>query len=95
MGSLVDGLLTRARLMSGTAAITRQPLRLDQLVEAVVEDTGTAGHRVEVRVEETVVVADPGLVRRAVGNLLGNALAPATRPESPPTYASPSRRTAP
>ncbi|MFD9857862.1 sensor histidine kinase [Streptomyces alboflavus] len=83
MGSLVDGLLTRARLMSGTAAITRQPLRLDQLVEAVVEDTGTAGHRVEVRVEETVVVADPGLVRRAVGNLLGNALAHGHAPGEP------------
>ncbi|WP_228973195.1 HAMP domain-containing sensor histidine kinase [Streptomyces sp. DH12] len=75
MGRLVDGLLTRARLMSGTAALARQPLRLDQLVEGVVEDAPTRGHRVTVDTEETVVVADPDLVRRAVSNLLGNALA--------------------
>ncbi|MFF0750575.1 sensor histidine kinase [Streptomyces sp. NPDC004267] len=74
MGGLVDGLLTRARLMSGTATLARQPLRLDQLVEAVVEEAPTAGHRVRVVAADTVVVADPDLVRRAVGNLLGNAL---------------------
>ncbi|WP_282692815.1 HAMP domain-containing sensor histidine kinase [Streptomyces sp. CC208A] len=78
MGRLVDGLLTRARLMSGTAVPARQPLRLDQLVEAVVEEAGEGraaeGHRVRVEAEETVVVADPDLLRRAVGNLLGNAL---------------------
>ncbi|MCX4985045.1 sensor histidine kinase KdpD [Streptomyces sp. NBC_00572] len=74
MGRLVDGLLTRARLMSGTATVTRQPLRLDQLVEAVVDEAPAEGHRVRVEAEDTVVVADPDLVRRAVGNLLGNAL---------------------
>ncbi|MFH9725517.1 sensor histidine kinase [Streptomyces sp. NPDC017254] len=74
MGRLVDGLLTRARLMSGTATVARQPLRLDQLVEAVVDEAPTEGHRVRVDAEDTVVVADPDLVRRAVGNLLGNAL---------------------
>ncbi|MFI9002108.1 sensor histidine kinase [Streptomyces sp. NPDC053541] len=80
MGRLVDGLLTRARLMSGTAAVARQPLRLDQLVEAVAEEVteapeaAAAGHRVRVEAEDTVVLADPDLVRRAVANLLGNAL---------------------
>ncbi|MFF7774989.1 sensor histidine kinase [Streptomyces tanashiensis] len=86
MGRLVDGLLTRARLMSGTAAVTRQPLRLDQLVEAVVEEAVEAsseGHRVRVEAEETVVVADPDLVRRAVGNLLDNALAHGHAPGVP------------
>ncbi|WP_426367463.1 sensor histidine kinase [Streptomyces sp. E-08] len=74
MGRLVDGLLTRARLMSGTAAVARQPLRLDQLVEAVVEEAPAAGHRVRVETVAAIVVADPDLVRRAVGNLLDNAL---------------------
>ncbi|MFD0147893.1 sensor histidine kinase [Streptomyces sp. NPDC055721] len=77
MGRLVDGLLTRARLMSGTATVARQPLRLDQLAEAVAEEAVEAsaeGHRVRVEAEDTIVVADPDLVRRAVGNLLGNAL---------------------
>ncbi|WP_037967327.1 sensor histidine kinase [Streptomyces sp. SS] len=66
MGRLVDGLLTRARLMSGTATLAREPLRLDQLVEAVVAEAPVGGHRVTVRAEESV---------RAVANLLGNALA--------------------
>ncbi|MFD4127261.1 sensor histidine kinase [Streptomyces globisporus] len=74
MGALVDGLLTRARLMSGTAVLTMEPLRLDQLVEAVVEDAPTDGNRVTVEAREVVVVADPDLVRRAVANLVGNAL---------------------
>ncbi|MEU6621659.1 HAMP domain-containing sensor histidine kinase [Streptomyces litmocidini] len=83
MGRLVDGLLTRARLMSGTAAVARQPLRLDQLVEAVVDEAPTEGHRVRVEAEEAVVVADPELVRRAVGNLLDNALAHGHAPGVP------------
>ncbi|MFB7512042.1 sensor histidine kinase [Streptomyces sp. NPDC056144] len=86
MGRLVDGLLTRARLMSGTAAVTRQPLRLDQLVEAVAEEAvadDAEGHRVRVAAEDTVVVADPDLVRRAVGNLLGNALLHGHAPGEP------------
>ncbi|MGW8763697.1 sensor histidine kinase [Streptomyces sp. NPDC055815] len=83
MGRLVDGLLTRARLMSGTAAVARQPLRLDQLVEAVVEESAGEGHRVRVEAEATVVVADPDLVRRAVGNLLDNALAHGHAPGVP------------
>ncbi|MEV5972745.1 HAMP domain-containing sensor histidine kinase [Streptomyces sp. NPDC051921] len=77
MGRLVDGLLTRARLMSGTAVPARQPLRLDQLVEAVVgeaEESAAEEHRIRIQAEDTVVAADPDLVRRAVGNLLGNAL---------------------
>lgn len=75
MGTLVDGLLTRARLMSGTAPLAVEPLRLDQLVEAVVEDAATEGQRVAVRAPGAVVVAaDPDLVRRAVANLVGNAL---------------------
>ncbi|MGW8487700.1 sensor histidine kinase [Streptomyces sp. NPDC055886] len=83
MGSLVDGLLTRARLMSGTAVLAVEPLRLDQLVEAVVEDAPTAGHRVTVEAREAVVVADPDLVRRAVANLVGNALSHGHAPGAP------------
>ncbi|MGA6174207.1 sensor histidine kinase [Streptomyces sp. NPDC012600] len=81
MGTLVDGLLTRARLMSGTAVLAVEPLRLDQLVEAVVEDTAAGGRPVTVRAEQAVVVAaDPDLVRRAVANLVGNALVHGHRP---------------
>ncbi|MFF3034331.1 sensor histidine kinase [Streptomyces rubiginosohelvolus] len=83
MGSLVDGLLTRARLMSGTAVLAVEPLRLDQLVEAVVEDAPADGHRVTVEAQEAVVVADPDLVRRAVANLVGNALVHGHAPGAP------------
>lgn len=74
MSELVDDLLTRARLMAGAVPLEREPLRLDQLVDAVVADTPTHGHRVTVRAEAVVVLADAGLLRRAVANLLGNAL---------------------
>ncbi|MFJ3904910.1 sensor histidine kinase [Streptomyces sp. NPDC090025] len=91
MGELVDGLLTRARLMSGTAVPDRQPLRLDQLVEAVVAEASdpdaagvrTAGHRVRVEAADTVVDADPDLVRRAVANLVANALTHGHAPGEP------------
>ncbi|MGW9301905.1 sensor histidine kinase [Streptomyces cyaneofuscatus] len=84
MGTLVDGLLTRARLMSGTAVLAVEPLRLDQLVEAVVEDVAGEGQRVAVRAERSVVVvADPDLVRRAVANLVGNALVHGHLPGEP------------
>ncbi|WP_438290462.1 sensor histidine kinase [Streptomyces sp. HUAS TT7] len=75
MSDLIDGLLTRARLIAGVATVTREPLRLDQLVEAVVDDTATHGHQVTVLAQPTVVEADPDLLRRALANVLNNALA--------------------
>ncbi|MDH6134122.1 two-component system OmpR family sensor kinase [Kitasatospora sp. MAA4] len=74
MGDLIDGLLTRARLTAGVGTLASQPLRLDQLVEAVVDDTESGEHHVSVRTEPVIVVADPDLLRRAVANLLSNAL---------------------
>jgi two-component system OmpR family sensor kinase len=75
MSELVDDLLTRARLMAGAVPLDRDRLRLDQLVEGVVADTPAQGHQVTVAAEPVVVLADAGLLRRAVANLLGNALA--------------------
>ncbi|WP_369182417.1 sensor histidine kinase [Streptomyces sp. Y1] len=83
MSELVDDLLTRARLMAGAVPLDREPLWLDQLVEAVVADTPADGHRVTVRAEPVVVHADAGLLRRAVANLLGNALAHGHAPGEP------------
>ncbi|PNE43048.1 histidine kinase [Streptomyces noursei] len=74
MGDLIDGLLTRARLTAGVAPLAREPLRLDQLVEAVVDETPADGHRITVDAEPVVVDADPDLLRRAVTNLFVNAL---------------------
>jgi len=83
MSELVDDLLTRARLMAGAVPLEREPLRLDQLVDAVVADTPAHGHLVAVRAEAVVVLADAGLLRRAVANLLGNALTHGHTPGEP------------
>lgn len=81
MSELVDDLLTRARLRAGALKLKREPLRLDQLVDAVVADTPAQGHTVSVRTEPVVVLGDAGLLRRAVANLIGNALAHGHAPD--------------
>ncbi|GGU46897.1 hypothetical protein GCM10010211_08240 [Streptomyces albospinus] len=74
MGDLIDGLLTRARLTAGVATLAREPLRLDQLVETVIDDTPTGPHHITVETRPAIVNADPDLLRRAVTNLFTNAL---------------------
>ncbi|WP_263170245.1 sensor histidine kinase [Streptomyces sp. SCSIO ZS0520] len=90
MGALVDGLLTRARLMAGVGVVEHRPLRLDQLAETVVElvepsagDPAAGAHQVTVDAAPTVVEGDAELLRRAVANLLGNALAHGHAPGEP------------
>ncbi|WP_067467084.1 sensor histidine kinase [Actinomadura macra] len=73
MSALIDGLLTRARLASGVEQIFPQPLRLDQLVESVLEEH-TEEKRPVADLQPSVVAGDPELLRRAVGNLIDNAL---------------------
>lgn len=70
MGRLVTGLLTRARLAAGTQLVEREPLRLDLLVEQVVDD-----HDGDVVCtgRPCVVNGDPELLTQAVRNLLANA----------------------
>lgn len=83
MGNLVDGLLTRARLMAGVGAVTREPFRLDQLAEAVVAELPAAGHAVRVHAEPVVVTGDADLLHRALANLVGNALTHGHAPDTP------------
>lgn len=74
MGEIIDSLLMRARLAAGLDKLAFEPVWLDQLVSVVVEDSTEAGSNVTVTAAPTRVIVDPGLVRRAVGNLLENAL---------------------
>lgn len=80
MGDIIDDLLTRARLNAGVQHLNKEPLRLDQLVESIVEQlvdpVGGPGARAQVRFEseECTVRADAHLVTRAVANLVENAL---------------------
>jgi two-component system, OmpR family, sensor kinase len=74
MGDIIDGLLVRARLAAGVEQLTMQPVWLDQLVAGVVEDMPTEGARFSLVTAPTMVRADPTLLQRAIGNVLGNAM---------------------
>ncbi|WP_222853689.1 sensor histidine kinase [Fodinicola acaciae] len=74
MGEIIDSLLMRARLAAGLDKLAFEPVWLDQLVSVVVEESAEAGSNVTVAAAPTRVIVDPALVRRAVGNLLENAL---------------------
>jgi len=86
MSRMVDDLLIRARLAAGVEQVRRQPVRLDQLVESVVESTPQAdGAQLRLSTQPSTVSADPTLVQRAVGNLIDNALKYGRRPGEPAT----------
>jgi signal transduction histidine kinase len=74
MGTIIDGVLMRARLAAGVEQLALEPVWLDQLVATVVEETPANGAEVTVTTAPTKVSADPALVQRAIGNLLDNAL---------------------
>ncbi|WP_211303987.1 sensor histidine kinase [Pseudosporangium ferrugineum] len=71
---LVTGLLSRARIDTGSRPLELTPLRLDLLVEQVVEELPRRGAHVSVLTEPTVVRGDPDLLAQAVRNLVENAL---------------------
>jgi signal transduction histidine kinase len=81
MGRLVTGLLARARITAGTWEAERTPLRLDQVVEQVIEELSCDGITLDTR--PTVVCGDPELLGQAVRNLLENAVAHGTAPGAP------------
>jgi two-component system OmpR family sensor kinase len=86
---LVAGLLSRARIDAGTRPLELTPLRLDLLVEQVVDELPHRGGEVSVRTEPTVVLGDPDLLAQAVRNLVDNALrhgAPAGEPSEVQVY---------
>jgi two-component system OmpR family sensor kinase len=74
MGTIIDGVLIRARLAAGVEALAVEPVWLDQLVTTVVEETPADGARITVTTAPTKVAADPALLQRAVANLLDNAV---------------------
>ena len=72
---LVDNLLDMSRLQTGALALRRRPVGLDEVVGRAL--VGLDGREeVEVDVAETLprVLADAGLLERAVANVLANAL---------------------
>jgi two-component system sensor histidine kinase CpxA len=79
LNSLVGQLLQVTRAEGDPASLRRDPVRLDQLVQELVDDAAieAASHRCEVHYEkrEPVTVAgDAELLRRAVENVIRNAI---------------------
>jgi two-component system OmpR family sensor kinase len=60
-----------------------EPVWLDQLVSTVVDETPAGGGQVTVTSAPSRVTADAALVRRAIGNLLDNALRHGKAPGQP------------
>ncbi|TYK48108.1 sensor histidine kinase [Actinomadura decatromicini] len=82
MSGLIDGLLVRARLVAGVERFAPEPLRLDQLVESVLDEY-PGKERPDADLRPSVVPGDPDLLRRAVGNLIDNALRHGHAPGEP------------
>ncbi|HVW44749.1 MAG TPA: HAMP domain-containing sensor histidine kinase [Amycolatopsis sp.] len=83
MGGIIESQLVRARLAAGVDELAIQPVWLDQLVTAVVEDTAAEGASVTVTAAPSQVRVDPRLVQRAIGNLVDNALSHGHHPGQP------------
>lgn len=69
-GGLIDDLLVLARMDADREAFEPEPLRLDLLAEAVADEY----ERVDVEAVPTVVEGDANLLRRAIINLVANAV---------------------
>lgn len=80
MSDVMDDLLARARLAAGVEDLQRLPARLDQLVESAIDDLPPGEHEVRLTAAPAVVQADSALLRRALVNLLTNAVQHGHRP---------------
>jgi two-component system, OmpR family, sensor histidine kinase KdpD len=75
LARLVDQLLDLSRLQAGTADPREDWCSLDEVIRAAVEDTGAA-ERVKLAIapDLPLIRADAGQLRRAIANLIENAL---------------------
>ncbi len=76
LARLVDQLIDLARLEAGAAEPREDWTSLDEVIRAAVEDTGAPPDRVRLAIapDLPLIRADAGQLRRAVANLLENAL---------------------
>lgn len=70
---IIDDLIVMSRMETGREPLRAEPIRLDTLVEALV-DARADQPPIDVVTYPTVVLANTELLRRAVGNLLDNAV---------------------
>ena len=73
--ALVEDLLDMSRLEAGATAVDLRPVSVDEVVSGVLDELEEAGDAVGVDLPDGLpaVVADPGLLRRVLVNLLRNA----------------------
>jgi two-component system sensor histidine kinase CpxA len=78
LNSLVGELLQVTRAEGDPSQLRSEPVRLDELVESVVEDSriecSARGCRIEARAEPIEVCGDAELLRRAIENVIRNAI---------------------
>ena len=76
LNSLVGNLLDMSRLQTGSVEVSLTPVGVDEVIPAALASIGPRAAAVEVDVDETHprVLADPGLLERALANVIANAL---------------------
>lgn len=76
LNQLVGNLLDMSRLQAGALELTRQPVALDEVVANAIESLGPQASRIDIDVPDDLPMAlvDPGLLERAVANIVLNAL---------------------
>jgi two-component system sensor histidine kinase KdpD len=75
--SLVDNLLDMSRLQAGALPVSVQPTSVESVLYSAVAYLSSAGSGIALDLDESLpmVLADPGLLERAVANVMANALA--------------------
>jgi two-component system sensor histidine kinase KdpD len=76
LNALVGNLLDMSRLQAGALTVSAEPIGLEEVVPAALHSLGERASRVRTEVPETLprVLADAGLLERALANLIDNAL---------------------
>jgi two-component system sensor histidine kinase KdpD len=76
LNGLVGNLLDMSRLQAGALEITVQPVGLDEVLPAALRNLGSDDDAVVLDVPESLprALADPGLLERALANLIHNAI---------------------
>ena len=77
LDGLLGNLLDMSRISSGALTLTQRAVTLDEVIPAALNSLGARRGSVTVEVSESLpaVVADPGLLERALANLIANAMA--------------------
>ena len=76
LNALVGNLLDMSRLQAGALEISTKPVGLEEILPAALHSLGVADGLVELDVSESLprVLADPGLLERALANVIHNAI---------------------